>query len=537
MSADRTFRIGPWLGAALLAAPLAAAAASAGKIPEAALPQTPAAKAAVEKIAKARYEATTEKTALKQGAVSAGGMTWNCAGTRCTAPLPVGTAAEACRALAREVGAIASFVFGTKTFSPAELAQCRVAAGLAKTQTTSAAVAAQIDPEQAKQQQTPASPPGGLPSKIQPGAIKPEPADLSVASMTLLGNRKVSITVLGNASANGRNATLELYDAQSNRKLWSGGVTIVPIFGKHGAIAVADYQVPAQRRQKLKARVTPLDENPANNELVATLGPAGAPMYVDDGVVHAQVPNRIEPITIVSRGPNWMQLRFDTFVAGEAAEMWVYPNGVRNAECISGSGASSASGRRLTVYSGRTTWHFLCRAEPQTASGTVVAQLSYYGRVVSTQSVPWGVAPPSAGDSGPPVRSDLAIVRGSVDFIDEKPGRISLLIRNNGPERVQRMVSVTWDTSTPESAFKGKVRQMFNLASGEQKELTIDLRGQRTVRGRPVTWTCHPTGPHTVFGVVVDADREIFETNEDNNGISVPATHPMFGNCLVREAG
>ena len=541
MSVDRTVRIVSWLGAALLAAPLAVGAASAGKLPAAAFPQTPAPKLPAETIVKARYEATTEKTALKQGAVSAGGMTWNCAGSRCTATQPAGTAADACRALAREVGAIASFVFGTKTFTAAELAQCRTAAGATakkkKAQTTSTAVAAQIDPDKAKHLQPPVSPPGGIQQKIQPGTIAPEPADLRVASMTLLGNRKVSITVLANASANGRNATLELYDAQSNRKLWSGGVTIAPIFGKYGAIAVADYRVPAQRRQKLKARVTPLDENPANNELVMTLGPAGAPMYVDDGVVNVQAPNRIEPIAVVRKGPNWVELRFDTVVAGEAAEMWVYPNGVRNAECISGSGSSSTARRHFTAFSGRTTWHFLCRAEPQTASGTVIASLSYYRRVVSTQAVPWSVTPPSAGDSGPPVRSDLTIVNGRMEFIDEKPGRIWVRIRNNGPERVQRIFSVTWSAFTPEqSNFEGKARQLFNLASGEEKELNFDLRGRRTTRGRPVTWTCHATGPYTSFTIVVDSDFDIFETNEDNNLFHVPATHPMFGNCTIREA-
>ncbi|HEX7044013.1 MAG TPA: hypothetical protein VF203_05305 [Burkholderiales bacterium] len=544
MSAHRTVRVVSWLGAALLAVPLALAAAPAGQIPGPLPAQAPASKLPAAMIAKQRYEATTEKKSLKQGTVSAGGMTWNCAGSRCTASQPAGTAANACRALAREVGAIASFVFGTKTFSAAELAQCRtaVATTMQKKSQPAArtAVAAQIDPEKAKQLQTPTSPPGGLQPQIKPGVIAVEPADLRVASMSLLANRKVAIAVHANASANGRNATVELYDAQSNRKLWNGGITIVPMFGKHGAIAVADYQIPAQRRQKLKARVTPLDDNPANNELSATLGPAGAPVYVHDGVVRAQAPNRIEKLTVARKGPDWMELLVTTVVATEYGELHVEPMGVRNALCTPGSGAaSSASENTLLVRQGYNTLRLLCRAEPQTASGSVRVRLAIHGRVVSTQTTPWNVTPASAGDSGPPARADLVMVRGRMEFIDEKPGRLWVRFRNNGPERVYQLFSVGWfaygGPPGGQLVAQGKTRQAFNLASGEEKEVSFDLRAHRSVRGLPLTWTRDTTGYRTNIGVIVDSDGDVFESNEDNNRSFVPVTHPTFGNFRIGE--
>lgn len=160
--------------------PLVATGAEAPAKASAAKSPTP-----VTAIAQPRYEARTQSKPMKQGAVNAGGMLWQCRGTRCTATQPHGTPADACKALAREVGTLASFIFASKTFSSAELAQCRPPVR-ATTQNDTRSVA-RADKSKAESDKAPMTAPGVMPKAPQGFGIRTEPPDLRVTSLSQAG--------------------------------------------------------------------------------------------------------------------------------------------------------------------------------------------------------------------------------------------------------------------------------------------------------------------------------------------------------------
>ncbi len=72
-----------------------------------------------------QYVARTEAPALRQGAVTAGALTWQCQGSACTisGPWPA-PAAQACAQLAREVGRIVAYGRQGNMLDAAGLATC-----------------------------------------------------------------------------------------------------------------------------------------------------------------------------------------------------------------------------------------------------------------------------------------------------------------------------------------------------------------------------------------------------------------------------
>jgi hypothetical protein len=73
------------------------------------------------------YVATLTAPARREGAVTAGGITWTCKGPRCTSSGPWPVPGEAaCAALAAQVGTIAAYGHKGARLSPAQLARCNV---------------------------------------------------------------------------------------------------------------------------------------------------------------------------------------------------------------------------------------------------------------------------------------------------------------------------------------------------------------------------------------------------------------------------
>ncbi len=81
------------------------------------------------------YSADTISPVRRQGAVMAGGINWNCAGSQCTATSTsaVPTVA-ACHALAQQVGPVRGYGHQKRTLTAGELQQCN--AGIATGQST-----------------------------------------------------------------------------------------------------------------------------------------------------------------------------------------------------------------------------------------------------------------------------------------------------------------------------------------------------------------------------------------------------------------
>lgn len=80
----------------------------------------------------ASYAAQTRQPTLKNGAVFAGGITWQCQGNQCQASGAfVAPTVPACHALALQVGALNSFTIGKQSIDASNLAQCN--AGLTAT--------------------------------------------------------------------------------------------------------------------------------------------------------------------------------------------------------------------------------------------------------------------------------------------------------------------------------------------------------------------------------------------------------------------
>lgn len=81
------------------------------------------------------YRAETSAPARRQGNVSAGGVTWTCAANTCTTRRPgERPSVEACRALATEVGPIASFGRVGALLSATEIQQCNASMALRQPQ-------------------------------------------------------------------------------------------------------------------------------------------------------------------------------------------------------------------------------------------------------------------------------------------------------------------------------------------------------------------------------------------------------------------
>ena len=77
------------------------------------------------------YEAEAV-AAAKRAAVTAGGVHWTCAGTRCTASGRGGNVSvKGCSELARQVGAVASYRSEVKRLGESDLAECNRIAGAA----------------------------------------------------------------------------------------------------------------------------------------------------------------------------------------------------------------------------------------------------------------------------------------------------------------------------------------------------------------------------------------------------------------------
>jgi hypothetical protein len=94
------------------------------------LPAKPVSLSATVATAAVAYVAQTVTGASRQGAFSAGGILWQCAGNRCTATGPAfPPAVSACAELARVVGRMESYAYGANRLI--EIAQCNAAAGLA----------------------------------------------------------------------------------------------------------------------------------------------------------------------------------------------------------------------------------------------------------------------------------------------------------------------------------------------------------------------------------------------------------------------
>jgi hypothetical protein len=71
------------------------------------------------------YTAVVEKTALRQGAVNAGGINWKCEANRCTVkgPWPA-PGVGSCAALAREVGRLVSYGHPGRSLDAKEMSEC-----------------------------------------------------------------------------------------------------------------------------------------------------------------------------------------------------------------------------------------------------------------------------------------------------------------------------------------------------------------------------------------------------------------------------
>ncbi len=128
--------------------------------------------------------ATTQANARRQGAVTVGGINWDCRGANCkTATVPAAVAApvEVCKALAREVGAMVSFEAANRKLSTGELQQCNSAA-------TSAAASGAAVPLTKSVFGAPPPPP---PASSAPAA-RSYPVSLRTADLTVTGTGRLA---------------------------------------------------------------------------------------------------------------------------------------------------------------------------------------------------------------------------------------------------------------------------------------------------------------------------------------------------------
>lgn len=86
------------------------------------------------------YAAVSTEPARQQGRVLAGGLTWDCAGSRCTTSGPAAPSVAACTALARTAGAIRSFGRdGGAQLDATQIAECNAGAAPARAMPSPAA--------------------------------------------------------------------------------------------------------------------------------------------------------------------------------------------------------------------------------------------------------------------------------------------------------------------------------------------------------------------------------------------------------------
>lgn len=116
------------------------------------------------------YVADTQQPVTKSGAVPAGAISWQCQGNRCQAGGPAATpTANACRALASQVGAMQSFAIGNQQLDASGLMQCNagLTAGAAKSPAPTTPVPTVLDQMQKNM-------PGPKPGMVPDVSTKPE---------------------------------------------------------------------------------------------------------------------------------------------------------------------------------------------------------------------------------------------------------------------------------------------------------------------------------------------------------------------------
>jgi hypothetical protein len=130
-----------------------------------------------------QYTAETSTPAIKQGMVLAGGLNWNCTGSRCTISGPWPTPALAsCKALASVVGALRSYGHNQGAqLDAAQMAQCNAGLPVAASKPLAAKSPAPTDivtspPVSAKPGNT------GLSGLANPNAVAPQPAPKTPAT-------------------------------------------------------------------------------------------------------------------------------------------------------------------------------------------------------------------------------------------------------------------------------------------------------------------------------------------------------------------
>ena len=122
-------------------------------------------------------EATTLASARRQGAVTVGGINWDCRGANCkaaTVPAAVAAPVEACKALAREVGAMLQFAAANRKLSTGELEQCNSVIS------ATAASAAAVPVTKSVFGAPPPPPPASSPAAARTYPVSVRTADLAV---------------------------------------------------------------------------------------------------------------------------------------------------------------------------------------------------------------------------------------------------------------------------------------------------------------------------------------------------------------------
>ena len=76
----------------------------------------------------ASYYSATLTTPAAHARAVAGGIVWNCAGTECSAPRGTSRPAVVCARMAREFGAVSTFVADGRPLETADLERCNAAA-------------------------------------------------------------------------------------------------------------------------------------------------------------------------------------------------------------------------------------------------------------------------------------------------------------------------------------------------------------------------------------------------------------------------
>jgi hypothetical protein len=130
--------------------------------------------------------ATTQASARRQGAVTVGGINWDCRGASCkaaTAPAAVAAPVEVCKALAREVGAMVSFEAASRKLSSGELQQCNSAI------TATAASSAAVPLTKSVFGALPAPPPASSAPAARTYPVSLRTADLTVTGVGRLAER------------------------------------------------------------------------------------------------------------------------------------------------------------------------------------------------------------------------------------------------------------------------------------------------------------------------------------------------------------